>query len=67
MVRLGTKRRGVLAETLRELANLIVGAFVVGQYVAPQPPSIALLVSGLAAWLALVIMSLIVTPEDTNV
>ena len=35
MVRLGRRRRDVLAQTFRELGNLVVGVLVLGQFVQP--------------------------------
>jgi hypothetical protein len=54
MLRLKLRRRTVLVETFRELANLAAGALVLGRFVGEQALSAALVVSGVAAWLLLV-------------
>lgn len=58
MLRLNAKQRAELSETFRELANLIVGAMVVGQFVGQQAVSWWLLVVGLVAWVVLVSVAL---------
>jgi hypothetical protein len=50
MLRL-TEQRRLLAETVRALANLVVGALVLGQFLAAEP-SMALAAAGGVAWLS---------------
>ena len=64
MLRLKTRRRAVLVETLRELANLAAGALVLGQFVGQQPLSVWVIVGGVATWLALVGLAVLLTGED---
>jgi hypothetical protein len=43
-----------MSQTVRELANLIAAALILGQAVAEQPPSWWLILTGIAAWTAFV-------------
>lgn len=54
MLRLHQGRKNALSETLRELANLVVGALTVGQFVGEQPPSVRLILFGALSWVFLV-------------
>jgi len=54
MLRLDQARRNALSETLRDLANLVVGALTVGQFVGEQPPSVRLILFGAFSWVFLV-------------
>jgi hypothetical protein len=64
MLRLKPRRRAVLVETLRELANLAAGALVLGQFVGQQPLSLWVISGGVAAWFALVAVAILLTGED---
>jgi hypothetical protein len=64
MLRLKARRRAVLVETLRELANLVAGALVLGQFVGPQPASAWVVLGGLGSWVALVGLAILLTGED---
>ena len=66
MLRLGPRRRRLLAETLRELANLVVGALVLGQFVGQQAPSPWLMSTGIAVWFVLVGASLWLRDEKAH-
>lgn len=59
MLRLKPKRRTVLSETFRELANLAAGAMVLGQFVGQQPLSFGVLLAGVAMWVMLVGLALL--------
>jgi len=50
MVRLREKQRAALADTLRQLGNLVIGGLVVGQFVATRPLSWGLMAIGTLAW-----------------
>ena len=63
MLRFGLRRRTVLVETLRELANLVVGALVIGRIVGAEGRSIALMLSGISAWFLLVGVALLLAGE----
>ena len=54
MLRLNQKQRTALGDTLRQLANLVAGGLIVGQFVRPQAPSFWLAVAGVAVWFAFV-------------
>ena len=58
MLRLNSRRRSVLSETFRELANLSVGALVLGQFASGGQWSIAVFLSGIAFWFMLVGLAL---------
>lgn len=64
MLRLTSRRRTVLVETLRELANLSAGALVLGRFVSGQSMSLWLLLAGAGIWLLLVGMALLVAGEQ---
>ena len=53
MIRFDRRQRSALGETLRELANLAAGAFVLGQFVMSQPLSWGLMLMGIASGLRL--------------
>jgi hypothetical protein len=58
MLRLKSKQRVALSETLRELANLVAGALVLSQVVGQESPSSRLVFAGVAAWVVLVAFGL---------
>ena len=66
MLRLGPRRRTVLADTLRELANLVVGALVIGQFVGTDTLSAAALLVGIGAWFLLVGLALLFAGETRD-
>jgi hypothetical protein len=57
MIRLTPQQRVTLSETFRDLANVIAGALVVGQFLG-QSPSPRTMLAGMAGWLILVAVSL---------
>lgn len=59
MLRLKARRRVVLVETLRELANLVAGALVLSQFIGQQPLSLSLVLAGVTAWLSLLGLALL--------
>jgi len=63
MVRLTTRQRSGLAETLRELANYGVAALVFGQFVGDLTVSWWRLVVGVVIWLGLVTFALVLEGE----
>jgi hypothetical protein len=54
MLRLNRQRRQELSETLRDLANLVFAAFVVGQLVGDGSLSWPVMLLGSVSWCALV-------------
>jgi hypothetical protein len=66
MLRLRPRRREVLVETLRELANLTAGALVLAQFIGQQTLSLGLAVAGIALWLALVGMAVALAEESND-
>ena len=66
MLRLGPLRRRLLAETLRELANLVVGALVLGQFLVQQARSPWLMLTGIALWFVFVGTSIRLIEENAH-
>lgn len=64
MLRLKPRRRTVLVETLRELANLVAGALVLAQFVGQQPMSLGLFLAGVAAWFTLVGLAMLFAGDE---
>jgi len=64
MLKLKTEQREVLVEKLPDMANLVVGALFLGQFLGERPFSFALALSGIAAWIAFMIFTLIVAGGD---
>ena len=62
MIRFDRRQRAALSETIRELANLVAAALVVGQVVITQPQP-WLIVSGTAFWLGFVGWALLLEGE----
>ena len=59
MLRLKPKQRVALGETFRELANLLAGPLALGQFVGQALPSWRLLLAGVAMWILLVSIGLV--------
>ena len=66
MLRLSPRRRTVLVETFRELANLAAAALVLGWFVSREPWSLWLFLGGIAAWLVLVGLAVALADENSN-
>jgi len=62
MLRFNRARRTVLSDTLRELANLVVAALVLGQFAGGRR-SLLLIFGGMTAWVLLVGAALVCAPE----
>jgi hypothetical protein len=63
---MGSRRRTVLSQTVRELANIVVGALVVGQLVAGGVPSVASILGGIGAWFLLVGLAMLFVGETNG-
>jgi len=59
MIRLDLQQRVALSGTIRDLANLVAAAFVVGQVVGERPFSSLLVLSGAATWIGLAVSGLV--------
>lgn len=59
--RWGRPQRALLAETLRDLANIAAGALVFGQVLGERGFSPWLALAGLACWCALVVLAFLAT------
>jgi hypothetical protein len=53
MLALGREQRVLLAETVRDMANVAAGAMVFGQFLGAQMFSVWIAVGGAAVWIAL--------------
>jgi len=53
MIRLNRRQRDALSHTIRELANFVAAALVIGQVIAERPRS-WLIIAGVVAWAAFV-------------
>ena len=64
MLRLKSRQRAALGETLRELANFAAAALVLGQFVGPQAPSWRLIAAGISIWVVMIFVSLALIGEN---
>lgn len=62
MIRLERRQRSALSATIRELANLVAAALIVGQVVIAEPRP-WLIAAGTAFWLAFVGWALLLEGE----
>jgi len=63
MLRLQSKQRTELSESVRDLANLVFTAFVLGQFIGGQTLSWELLLAGFGIWILLVGFALVVSGD----
>jgi hypothetical protein len=66
MLRLKQRRRAVLVETLRELANLTAAALVLAHFVGERPLSVELAFAGVGLWFTFVGVALILVEEGRD-
>jgi hypothetical protein len=59
MIVLAPEQRRIVAETLRDIANVAAGAMVFGQFVAGTTFSPRLAISGVVVWMVLVVCSIV--------
>jgi len=59
MLRLNGTQRMLLAETLRDIANLAAGAMVFGQFIGSQGISLRIAAFGTVVWAALVAFAIV--------
>ena len=64
MLRWNVGQRQVLVDKLPDAANLVVGALFVGHFLSDRPFSLTLALSGIAAWVALMGLALVVARGD---
>ena len=60
MLRFNRRQLLLIADTLRQLANIVAGTAVVGQFVRSEPFSPRLALVGILSWWVLVIGSVLV-------
>jgi hypothetical protein len=58
MLRLKRKQRQVLVDKVPDVANLVVGALFLGQFLSERPFSLMLALSGIAGWAVLIGLTL---------
>lgn len=63
MVRLTQAQRALLAETLRDIANIAAGAMVFGQFIGSQTFSLSIAAFGMGVWVALVAFAMVLTGD----
>ena len=63
MLALSHEQRALLAETVRDIANIAAGAMVFGQFLGAQMFSLWTAVSGATLWIALVSWALALAHE----
>jgi hypothetical protein len=63
MLRLKPRQRVALSETVRDLANLVAGALVLSQFVGQEPLSWQLILAGIASWVVMVSIALVLVRE----
>ncbi len=61
MLRWSPEQRALLAETLRDIANIAAGAMVFGQFLGERAFSPWIALVGVAMWICLVVFALSVT------
>jgi len=66
MVRLSRTQRTLLAETLRDIANLAAGAMVFGQFLADAMFSTGVALGGVAVWIVLVVTAVRYASEEPS-
>ncbi|PYR63752.1 MAG: hypothetical protein DMF87_05775 [Acidobacteria bacterium] len=57
MLRLDRRQRTIVADTLRQLANIMFGGTVIAQFVGTQSRSVLLAAAGIAAWWILLVVA----------
>ena len=58
MLRLEPGQRAALSDTVRDLANLVATALVLGQFVGERSFSWSLMLTGASTWIVLVVFGL---------
>jgi len=64
MLRLKLRQRAVIVEKLPDLANLVAGVLVLGQFVGEEPASIWLVTAGAAIWAGLAGVTMLIAGEE---
>ena len=65
MLRLKSRQRAVIVDKLPDLANLVAGVFVLGQFVGEEPASVWYVIVGLALWAGLAGVTLLIAGEES--
>lgn len=66
MLRLKSRQRGLLADKLMDAANLAVGGLVFGQLVMGDVFSLKSALVGLAVWVVLSFIALMISPKEAS-
>ena len=65
MLRFKPRQRAVIVQKLPDLANLIAGVFVLGQFVGEEPASVWRVIVGLALWAGLAGVTLVIAGGES--
>ena len=65
MLRLTPQQRAVIVEKLPDLANLVAGVLVLGQFVGEEPASGWRMIVGIAIWAGIAGVTLLIAGEDS--
>jgi hypothetical protein len=63
MLRLNPQQRALLAETLRDIANIAAGAMIFGQFLADAMFSTGIAIGGMALWVVFVVCAILLASE----
>ena len=66
MLHFGRAQRTLLAETLRDIANLAAGAMVFGQFLADTRFSVAVALGGISLWIVFVVCAILLAREGQS-
>lgn len=66
MVRLRQRKRALVAETLRDIANIAAGAMVFGQFLADAMFSASVAFGGMALWFVFVGCAILLATEGRD-
>ncbi len=64
MLRLTPRQRAVTVEKLPDLANIATGFLVFGQFVGEEPTSVWLVTAGIAIWVIIAGVTLLIAGEE---
>ena len=64
MLRLTREQRTLLAETLRDIANIAAGAMIFGQFLADATFSTTIAFGGVGLWVLFVVCAVLLASEE---
>ena len=66
MLRLKSKQRELLADVLKDVANIAVGAMGFGHFLSERTFSLAVMLGGLGIWIGFVLMAVLFASGGRN-